>query len=43
MILDLLLKIVKLKKYLQFKIIKTKVDPKTLDIWDKIQENAGIN
>ena len=27
----------------KFKIIKTKVDPKTLDIWDKIQEDAGIN
>jgi hypothetical protein len=27
----------------KFKIIKTKVDPKSLDIWDKIQEDAGIN
>jgi hypothetical protein len=27
----------------KFKIVKTKVDPKTLDIWDKIQEDAGIN
>jgi len=27
----------------KFKIIKTKVDPKTLDIWDKIQEENGIN
>lgn len=27
----------------KFKIIKTKVDPKTLDIWDKIQQDAGIN
>ena len=27
----------------KFKIVKTKVDPKTLDIWTQIEQENGIN